>query len=95
MENHNKGRAVIYTLGGGYLVYLAYKLFTSGSAGGNAIVSMVFSAFFLLMGIVILGFAIHVTRKGTFRNESGEKGKEENLEDSIDRFEGDTETIEK
>lgn len=87
MENHNKGRVLIYTLGGGYLIYLAYKLFTSESTDGNVIVSLLFSVFFLLMGIVILGFAVHIARNGAFRSENGGNGQEEISEENTEIIE--------
>ena len=85
MENHNKGRTILYMLGGGYLLYLAYDLFMSESAGENLVWSRIFSVFFLLMGIVILGFAVHNARKEITRNEDGEG----NSEDKIESFESD------
>ena len=91
MESHNKGRVIIYTLGGGYLIYLAYQLFTSETTSGNVMASLLFSIFFLLAGIVILGFAVHIARKEAFRKEDGKETREENVKDTAETIESDME----
>ncbi len=70
MGNRDKARAAVYVMVGGYLIYLAYKLFSSrtGTEGSEATVMLAFAVFFLVIGVAILGLAFYMSRKSSSHN---------------------------
>lgn len=84
MGKWDKGRSAVYVMAGGYLLYLAYKLFTMlpNYEGTNATVMLVFAIFFLVIGAAILGLALYMSIKGSSRNE--ETNREDAAEDNAD-----------
>lgn len=66
MGNRNKARAAVYVMAGGYLLYLAYKLFTSraGAEESDSVVMLIFAIFFVVVGAATFGFAFYMSKKG-------------------------------
>lgn len=52
----NKGKAFFYVIAGGYLLYLAYKLFgvRMDNGGKDYALMMIFSVLFAIVGVAIL-----------------------------------------
>lgn len=63
--NKDKSRAAIYATAGVYLLYLAYQIFGSrlDDGGSEYTLMLIFSIFFLIAGLGLIAFSIHVVRK--------------------------------
>lgn len=84
MGNRDKARAAIYGMMGGYLLYLAYKLFTSqsGAEGSESAVMLIFGIFFVIVGAAALVLAFYMSRKKVSHDAEAEDGKKiENSEE--------------
>lgn len=79
MGNRNKARAAVYVMAGGYLLYLAYKLFTSraGAEESDSVVMLIFAIFFVVVGAATFGLAFYMSKKGVSRD------KETNSDDNV------------
>ena len=87
----NRGRQFFYVIAGGYLLYLAYKLFsTTPSQGGtNPVVVLIFSILFGIAGISILVFAFFMYRNASRQEpevKSEEILKEETVEENTNEM---------
>lgn len=84
MGKFDKGRAAVYVMAGGYLLYLAYNLFKMlpDYEGANATIMLIFAIFFLIIGVAILGLALYVSIKGSSRSK--ETNKENIVEDHVE-----------
>lgn len=87
MGKWDKGRAALYVMVGGYLIYLAYKLFTtrSGYEGANATVMLVFAVFFSIIGAVILGIALYMAWKDYSQNTKTGNAENSHEEDDVSK----------
>lgn len=83
MGNRNKARAAVYVMAGGYLLYLAYKLFTSraGAEESDSVVMLIFAIFFVVVGAATFGLAFYMSKKGVSRDK--ETDKEVNSDDNV------------
>lgn len=87
MGNRDKARAAIYVMMGGYLLYLAYKLFTSqsGAEDSESAVMLIFGIFFVIVGVAAFALAFYMSRKGGSHGAETDDGeKEESLEEKGD-----------
>lgn len=94
MGNRDKARAALYVMVGGYLLYLAYKLFSTRAEynGSNATVMLIFAIFFLGVGVAILGLAFYISRKSSSQNM--ETVNEDTKEDCANALEGKADSLE-
>lgn len=70
---NNRGRELFYVLGGGYLLYLAYKLLLTvkNQESNNPVLLLVFGVIFGIGGIGILIYAYKMYRNESHREQEG------------------------
>ena len=59
LKNRNQGSLFLWIVAGGYLVYLAYSIFTGDMGGADHAVLYAFCALFLLAGLLLCGVALY------------------------------------
>ena len=81
---NGKNRSYILGIAGGYLLYLAYQLFENWNnpdAGMSQPVRILFIALFVLLGIGLMIYAIHLWKVAD--REEKEKEKQPDNEDTL------------
>ncbi len=75
----NRGRQIFYVIGGGYLLYLAYKLLTTvkNQEGDNPVLLLIFGIGFGIAGIGILIYTYKM-----YKNEAAAGQQEKDKEES-------------
>lgn len=75
----NKGKAVFYVIAGGYLLYLAYQLFTGrmDNGGKDGTLVLVFSILFAVAGVAILVYTAIAYKKMQDTQEEEAASKED------------------
>lgn len=80
----NRGREIFYAIGGGYLLYLAYKLLMTvkNHESDNPVLLLIFGVIFAIggIGILIYTYKMHRNESGRGQEESGEDAEEESKE---------------
>ncbi len=71
---NNRGRELFYVLGGGYLLYLAYKLLLTvkNQESDNPVLLLVFGVIFGIGGIGILIYTYRMYKNESRREQEGE-----------------------
>lgn len=72
---NNRGRELFYVLGGGYLLYLAYKLLLTvkNQESDNPVLLLVFGVIFGIGGIGILIYTYRMYKNESCREQEGER----------------------
>ena len=84
LRSHTKTSVLLWAVGGGYLLYLAYKMFSEDMSAANPVLIKATAIFFALAGIVLLAVGLYAIKNKCYMAQSFTEDAREKTDDEAD-----------